>query len=1021
MCIRDRLVRADGVGRESGTVTLHAAGGMTVKVADVEGGRRSALAASKRSAAKAHSATAVARYYWPYRPFALFIQVARPAITPTVALDQLVRIDRDKVQLLVQAKLNTQKGQLFGAAFDLPDGYELLSVVGPAVENYYERTEQGARRVYTKFKSAENTTTMALVLVSERFDLADFDVPLIRYVDDAAVVAERKTGRIAVQIAKALEARTISSRGLKSIAPDRLSNWLKREQFSAVQYAYRYADAAPALKLKIRPLKSRLALETFVGLNVRPTAATYTYRLRYTISGSPVDVLTFGMDSRYAKLSVVRSPAMRSVANRRQAGLTMWDLSLINEVTGLVDVVVNFSLPLDANTRSLPVPPIICDRLEQVRTIVAVQNMSRHEVAVDGQRNLSDLPFSAQKQLMPAPMLSSLQYVSQTFESDWSLDLAFKPAKEATRVQAVVDLLAMTTVIDRRGRSCYEVKVQLQNRSEQFLRVRVPAGLKLWSAKVADRPVKPAVDAEGLSDEVLIPLIKISPGGLPYEVSMYFAGAAVEPLNGLTQLSPPSIAIVDIPVMQTTWSLRLPKGYRYFRPGGNVSPIAGRAEVMSLGIEATLKQLKRLDRTSREIAGRSSRGGAIAQYNIELLNKKAIGKMKAYADYLARNPDRISGDEVRRLQQKYSEQQDYQKQIVGGNADHVRRQEELSLNDVNRRLNVAASNGGMYETTRNKALLSKPEFVADNESKQIERLKKELETSRQQKKQLAQFGVDGPAKDSKIDLAAMSQTSANDLLMQSQEKNADVDMLVNQLSKDNAAQIEINISQVQDRLEGLYDNRAQRHFKGQKMTQMRQEIDNMDKLGTVARKPNAQSRRASQTARPQQRGDLYMGEDYGGGTRSGQAGATLVQYDADTNAPANVNGHVQTIIAGADAGGEVYVAGGVYSLPVSLPGGGLRLDFARPSGDAELTIWAVPDRAVAGTLNTLVVLVISIVAALAIRIWPRNLKPAAFKVRYAIVYAVLVVGLTIIFSIAGLIVAALIVTITELSRARLAR
>lgn len=66
-----------------------------------------------------------------------------------------------------------------------------------------------------------------------------------------------------------------------------------------------------------------------------------------------------------------------------------------------------------------------------------------------------------------------------------------------------------------------------------------------------------------------------------------------------------------------------------------------------------------------------------------------------------------------------------------------RRQEELNRNNVNWHLNVDASNEGMYETTRNKALLSKPDFVTDNESKQIERLKKEIETSRQQKKQLA--------------------------------------------------------------------------------------------------------------------------------------------------------------------------------------------------------------------------------------------------------------------------------------------
>ena len=1014
------LVRADGVGRESGTVTLHAAGGMTVKVADVQGGRRSALAAPKQSAAKAHSAKAVAKYYWPYRPFALFIQVTRPAISPTVALDQLVRIDRDKVQLLVQAKLHTKKGQLFGAAFDLPDGYELLSVVGPAVENYYERTEQAARRVYARFKSAENATTMALVLVNERFDLADFDVPLITYVDDAAVVAERKTGRIAVQIAEALEAQTLSSHGLKSIAPAGLSNWLKREQSSAVQYAYRYEDTAPALKLKIRPLKTRLALETFAGLNVRPTAATYTYRLRYTISGSPVDVLTFGMDSRYAKLSVVQSRAMRSVAKRQAVGgLTIWDLSLINEVTGVVDVVVNFSLPLDANTKSLPMPPIICDRLEQVRTIVAVQNMSRHEVTVAAQTNLSLLPFSAQQQLMPAAMRSSLQYVSQTFESDWSLDLAFKPAKEATRVQAVVDLLAMTTVIDRMGRSCYEVKVQLQNRSEQFLRVRVPERLRLWSAKVAGQPVKPAVDAEGESDEVLIPLIKTSPGGLPYEVSMYFAGVAVEPLNGLTRLSPPSVSIVDIPVMQTTWSLRLPKGYRYFQPGGNVSPIAGSAEVMSLGIEATLKQLKRLDQTSRQISGRSSRGGAIAQYNIKVLNKKAIGKMKAYDDYLARNPDRISGDEIQRLQVKYSEQQEYQKQILTGNTVYNRRQEELGRNDVNWWLNDAASNFGIAETTRNKALLGKPEFVGANESKQIERLKKEIETSQKQKKQLARLNVNAPAAERQTDLGTLSQTSTNQLLVQSAEQNADVEMLVNQLSIDNAAQIDRNISQVQGQLEGLFDNRAQRHFKGQALTQTRQEVDGIEKFDAAGLKRNAQDKPAAQPERSQA-GVGYRGGQAGGEYRYGRArgqsrGRVAGQALQTTpEAPADMP-------AEAAGWGGAYAASGVYSLPVSLPGGGLRLDFARPSGDARLTIWAVPDSAVASTLNTLIVIVISIVAALAIRIWPRHFKLAAFNGRCVIVYAILLVGLTIIFSVAGFIAAVVIAAISEFSRARRAR
>ena len=197
----------------------------------------------------------------------------------------------------------------------------------------------------------------------------------------------------------------------------------------------------------------------------------------------------------------------------------------------------------------------------------------------------------------------------------------------------------------------------------------------------------------------------------------------------------------------------------------------------------------------------------------------------------------------------------------------------------------------------------------------------------------------------------------------------------------------------------------------------------------------------------------FGGVGFGGGLRGGQAGGeygygraggqsrgrvagpavqtapgtvttagTIVAHDMDVNGIVVQDSLFVPADMPAEAAGwgGAYVASGVYSLPVSLPGGGLRLDFARPSGDAELTIWAVPDRAVTGTLNTLIVIVISIVAALAIRMWPREFRPAAFKVRYAIIYAVLAVGLTIIFSVAGLIAAAVIVAISELCRSQLA-
>jgi hypothetical protein len=87
------LVRAGDVSRESGTVTLHSAGGMSVKVAQVSGGRRANIAEGNRpqvSELTAERARPVAKYYWPYRPFSLAVQLSRLTAAPKVNLDQLV-------------------------------------------------------------------------------------------------------------------------------------------------------------------------------------------------------------------------------------------------------------------------------------------------------------------------------------------------------------------------------------------------------------------------------------------------------------------------------------------------------------------------------------------------------------------------------------------------------------------------------------------------------------------------------------------------------------------------------------------------------------------------------------------------------------------------------------------------------------------------------------------------------------------------------------------------------------------
>jgi hypothetical protein len=1037
------LVRAGDVSRESGTVTLHAAGGMTIKTTRVSGGRRVDLGTNpdrgdgppprllpaRRMADESGDAgagqlssdraEAVASYYWPYRPFELYVELARlaPSLSGEAHLDQLVRVAADRAEILVQASLKVERGKMFGASFALPSGYELLSVVGAAVENFYQRSSQQSTFVHIKFHRGQQEAKIALVLVCREIHLDDFQVPTITYIDAEGVAAPSQQGRVAVQLAASFEAKTLSSEDLKAISPQTLNDWLDSRQIDSVRYAYSYDGPNPVLRLNIIRLPTQIRLETFTGLVVRVTAAVYTYRLRYNISGSPIDQLSFDLPSEYAPLVMVESPALRNVTQSDAGdGSTRWTVTLVDEVTGIVDVTVNFALPIEGTTVALTIPPLRASAPAGYQGIVAVQNMSRHDISVKEKTNLADLATSEQQKLMPREMTESLQYVFQSFEQDRSLRLDLKPAKAAARIQAVVDLMALTTVIDRGGHCRYEARLSLQNRSEQFLRVKLPPMLSLWSAHVAGQPVKPAVPTEVASGEVLIPLVKTSPGGLPYDVLLYFADEGdrplVAPFNGITRLSPPAMSIVGIPVTRTTWSLHLPAGYRYLRPGGNMSAVVGPVEVFSLGIQAKLEQLERLERTYRDVAGTATQKEAVAQRNWEAFNKKLAEDISRVESDIDAYRDQVSDSDFRRLKSKLSGQRSRADALISGNTAFIQRQQEQARNDMNFFLNSSASNAGVAEVIRNDAMFEMPGFVGQNEQQQIARLQEELQVTEQHLQQAkAEQALEQQAliDDAQRDRAKrVGGKAAKDVVAEYADKESELGKILDVLSREGAAQIDQKQAQLRGQLGELVDNRLRRHFQaGQDMKQ-------------AADKPESRSSAGAVTYGYEAPRGGYGG--YGGMGRQPSIqrppqtetpGTELLQERLEPTVPAAPGaGPAYGPVAGEPAA-EAYVSRAVYSLPVTLPQGEIRLDFARPGGEVQISLWAVPASTLRNLYRTLTILVAVLIALGMVRIWPRLHRPRPLSAKRIAVYLCVLVLLGLILGLLGLLVSLLVILFGE--------
>jgi hypothetical protein len=113
---------------------------------------------------------------------------------------------------------------------------------------------------------------------------------------------------------------------------------------------------------------------------------------------------------------------------------------------------------------------------------------------------------------------------------------------------------------------------------------------------------------------------------------------------------------------------------------------------------------------------------------------------------------------------------------------------------------------------------------------------------------------------------------------------------------------------------------------------------------------------------------------------------------------------------------QPYTARSVYSLPVTLPAGAVRLDFARPAGEANLSLWAVPLSTFRNLYGTFAVIAGLFVLAVLVKIWPRPDKKQPISVKRILAYTLLFVALTLVLWPLGLLASVFIILLSEARR-----
>jgi hypothetical protein len=197
--------------------------------------------------------------------------------------------------------------------------------------------------------------------------------------------------------------------------------------------------------------------------------------------------------------------------------------------------------------------------------VVSIQDIQRErgEIAIEGVGTM-DLSAADQaglhridvRELNPSlqalarlPVLSAFRYQRPAGSPAPQLALTVKRFEDASVLAAAADRAVATTLITSEGRALTEVRLDMRNRSQPFLKVELPAGATIVSVDLAGQSAKPASGPDGTR----IPLMRSGlTTALSYSVSfVYVHGGAPFAKKGRASIRP--FRRMDVPIGVVEW------------------------------------------------------------------------------------------------------------------------------------------------------------------------------------------------------------------------------------------------------------------------------------------------------------------------------------------------------------------------------------------------------------------------------------------------------------------------------------
>ncbi|MHC4548470.1 MAG: hypothetical protein ACYTEZ_06805 [Planctomycetota bacterium] len=527
--------------RDAGVLALETLPDLKIEVLESQGLLRGlARQAPQKLSAAPDRGALHSVYRFAVRPYQLRWRVflERTRLRSETHLDLFV--EREAVLADARVKVEVERGAgPFSIPVAVPAGYTVAAVRGP-VRDWWVRDD-----TLTIDRPTRQTGTQEYrILLRRRGATSDpVTAPAL-----AVVGAVRETGLVRIAVADGLELETGETTGL---LPEDVAK-VGRAPRGRLLRAYRYFTTPWRLILSTREEKRET--EALVVSRVLPLADRILVEavIDFHVRRGLVDRLSFVVPVEEEGATLINAADKREVRSEPVDGGRRFTVWLRTPTRGSTSVTVGYSLAYDDAVRG--VEP---EDVARVRRYVAVEKVPDGEVRVVEAANLDAGEFEDLPLHPPETTAQSVARVLVGSGEPFVLSLAVKRHTFEEVARAVVYRAGAQAVVDRSGWVRVLVSYRVYNRSEQFLRVALPAGARLYSVLVAGEGVRPL----GEGRDLLVPLRKLALGAPTFDVDVFYAYAGPRVGEADFQTRLPEVKGLD--VRRTTLSLYVPADFSY--------------------------------------------------------------------------------------------------------------------------------------------------------------------------------------------------------------------------------------------------------------------------------------------------------------------------------------------------------------------------------------------------------------------------------------------------------------------------